>query len=154
MSIIALAAAVAAAAGHQDAPRTTVQAVPMASLDIPDEIAPAVLPYLNCKLGSAGIELRAPGNGPALPPAAATGADCSRVRQQAADRALRILRDRRQGSADERREFVERTLTSIDSFLAIPANAPPKPEPTSAGQPNADDEDPQINAVSSGGSGG
>lgn len=123
MSIIALfALATAATAPQQDAPGAVQQSVPVARLDIPNEIAPAMLPYLQCKMRSAGIELLAPGSEPTPPRAAPTGADCSRIRQQAAERAARILRDRRQGSADEQRLLIERTLAGIDGF--IPASAP------------------------------
>jgi hypothetical protein len=108
-------------------PNTSDTAV--ARLKIPDEIAPAIVPYLRCKLASGGMELRSSVNGPVQAPTAPVGADCKKVREQAALRAERMLRDQRRGPSADHRAFVERALTSIDDFLAVPLDMKPPPQP-------------------------
>jgi hypothetical protein len=94
------------------------------TLDIPDEIGAAIAPYLRCKIASMGMEVRSSVDGPVERPAAAVGADCSKVRGQAADRAERMLRNLGRGTEAERRALVEQTLTSVDSFVTVPAATP------------------------------
>gem|GEM_PF-6487366 len=94
-------------------------------LIIPDEIGPAIAPYVRCRIASAGIEIRSSMDGPVERPAAAVGADCAQVRRQAAERAQQMLRNRRGGTEADRRALVERTLTSVDNF--VPVSAAPQP---------------------------
>jgi hypothetical protein len=125
-----------AAAQPEAAPvvqRQTTSDHRVASLDVPDEIAPAVLPYLQCKLSSAGIEVRSGRNGPVEPTTVLRGADCSRLREQAVARGERMLRDQRRGTRTERLEFLERTLASIDRFAA--ASTPSVPQTPQVGAP-------------------
>ena len=89
-------------------------------LDIPDEIAPAIVPYVRCKIASAGIEIRSSLGGPVQRPSVAAGADCTQARAQAATRADQMLRDQRRGSEAERNALIERTLASVDAFLGGP----------------------------------
>ena len=96
----------------------------LARLDIPDEIAPAILPYLSCRMGSAGIPLRASRDGPELAPAVGLGADCSASRAEVARRAETMLREQRRGSRSERRVYVERVLSNVDNFVSGSLMAP------------------------------
>jgi hypothetical protein len=116
-------------------PNTTDTAV--ARLDIPDEIAPALLPYLRCKLASAGLELRSSVNGPVQRPTAPVGADCKNVREEAALKAERMLRDRRRGPSADHRAFVRRALASIDNFIDAPLQMPPQMQPQGRGRGDA-----------------
>ena len=125
----ALAAALSVAqppeppAGEKAAPQTSVRVQRLGSLTIPDEVAPAVLPYLDCLYGSRGIEIRSP-DGTPQPNAVPRGADCTAQRREAAERADRLLRNRSLGTTSRRAEYVERVLANIDRFAAGPAAAP------------------------------
>lgn len=97
-------------------------------LEIPDEIAPAILPYLLCRSASAGVavyseEKRQP---VAPPPGLAQGASCDLQRARAAADADGLLR--RRGGRDEvaRRSLIGTTLAGIDAFLR--ASASPDPQ--------------------------
>jgi hypothetical protein len=103
-----------------DAPLTI--AVPQNSLDIPDEIAPAVIPYLRCSLASAGQTEKS--NGRVVPPpqGISKGSNCAAAREQAARNADRMLRARGGRGKAERQAFVEKALQDMDEFeLAPPA---------------------------------
>ena len=53
-------------------PPVMERAVPIASLAIPDEIAPAIVPYIRCLMASRGVpDPGAPGHGAVEPPSAA-----------------------------------------------------------------------------------
>ena len=110
-------------AGADPKPRTLVRAVPLGTLNIPDEVAPAVLPYLECLYGSRGIEFRSR-DGTPQPSAAPRGADCTALRREAADRADRLLRNRSLGTASRRAEYVEIVLARVDDFVAGAATPP------------------------------
>ena len=98
-------------------------------LDIPDEIAPAIIPYLQCAMASRGVEQRVSENGPRVRPAAPMGADCASHRAEAARRAEEMLRSQGRGSPAERRAFVERALTDVDTFAAGAGRPPAEPSP-------------------------
>ena len=104
----------------------------LARLDIPDEIAPAILPYMGCRLGSAGIPLRSSRDGPEVAPAVAVGADCTASRGEAARRAEAMLRAQRRGSRSERLAFVERVLASVDEFVTTSLAPTPAREASDA----------------------
>jgi hypothetical protein len=112
-------------------PATVARAAPLGRLTIPDQIAPAVVPYLQCLYASHGVEIRSSDGRPQRP-AVARGADCSAQRLEASQRAEQMLRNQHRGSREERDRFVERVLASIDSFAAQPAT-PPQP----VNEPNA-----------------
>jgi hypothetical protein len=105
------------------------RAVPTARLVIPDEIAPAVVPYMRCLDASLGMEVRNQGRVLAPPPGIALGSDCSRYRAIAAGQADDMLRAQHRGRRSERRAFIERTLAGIDAFVGTPAHPRPlRPE--------------------------
>ena len=93
------------------------QAVPLGSVNIPDEIAPAVAPYLQCLISSNGVEIRSP-DGTPQPPAVPAGTDCTSRRVEAAQRADRMLRNQGRGTRAERTAYVEAVLANVDRFVS------------------------------------
>jgi hypothetical protein len=109
------------------APPAMARDVRLVSLDIPDEIAPAIVPYLRCVMASNGVQMRSAASEP-QPPAAAVGADCSATRAQSARRGEEMLGAQHRGSLKQRRAFVERALVGVDAFAARSAGPPSLPE--------------------------
>jgi hypothetical protein len=101
-------------------------------LVIPDEIAPAIVPYMTCQLLAHGVRIGPPGAAQAIPTAEQRQADCSGARQEAARRAERLLEQRGRGNAAERQAAVERVLASADAFVA--QTAPPASGPQATAQ--------------------
>ncbi|HEX8307746.1 MAG TPA: hypothetical protein VF645_04940 [Allosphingosinicella sp.] len=100
-------------------------------LDIPDEIASAILPYFLCRSASAGVpvyseEKKQP---VAPPPGVAQGASCDPQRAKAAADADGLLR--RLGRRDEaaRRSLIESTLAGVDEFHRASASSELEGEP-------------------------
>jgi hypothetical protein len=96
--------------------------------EIPDELVPAVVPYMQCLNASAGIPVYR-GNREALippPPGIARGSDCSGMRKQALERGDALLKAAGHRDAAERRALVERTLRQADDFVP---KAQVQPEP-------------------------
>jgi hypothetical protein len=92
------------------------RAVPLGTLDIPDEIAPAIVPYMQCLYSSRGIQMRR--GAEVLAPAVPEGTDCSSRRQEAARNADRTLRNQGRGTRAERATYVEAVLASVDRFVS------------------------------------
>ena len=92
----------------------------LASFDIPDEIAPAVIPYLLCRTASSGVPVYTQGKRAlvAPPPGMAKGSDCSAARAKASADADRILRQAGHADRAERAGYVEKTLSDLDKFYA------------------------------------
>ena len=111
----ALAAAIALSAAVQ-APQTSVESRPLGSLGIPDDIAPAIIPYLNCRLLGRGARLGPPGPNQIAPRPEQIGADCSAVRASSSRDAAVLLSGDRRGEA-ERRDHIEQALAGIDRFV-------------------------------------
>ena len=107
-----------------EAPPTRTEVRSIASFDVPDEIAPAILPYMSCRLASAGIPLRSSRDGPEETPAVSIGASCTASRAEAARRAEAMLRAQHRGSRSERRAYVERVLSNVDNFVSGSLMAP------------------------------
>lgn len=95
---------------------TERRAVPEASLTIPDELVPAVIPYAGCLLARDGTEVR--GSFDPRPRDVQRGGDCTGYREQAVARAEAILQRIGGRSADERRAYIQQTLTAIENFQA------------------------------------
>jgi len=91
-------------------------------LALPDKIAPAVVPYMQCLLDSRGV--RSTLDGRAVPPLVAKGTDCSAQRKLGAQRADEMLRKAGGKSAEERRALIESTLTSLEDFIANTTRSP------------------------------
>lgn len=137
MGLLVLAA-VQAASPPAAMPPVVERAVPEVRLDIPDEIAPAIVPYMRCLAASRGVPIRAPGHGAVEPPTAAVGADCTPVRAAAARNAETMLAAQHRGTREERAALIERTLAGVDGFANMSASAPPserKPDAAQAAAP-------------------
>lgn len=119
--------AVAAAKLETDQPVVSTD-VPVARLNIPDEIGPAIQPYLDCLFASRGTIFRpgADGFGP-RPPGVTAGSDCTPQREEAARRADQLLRSRGRGNRDQRRALIETTLANADNFVTGPGGPNPPP---------------------------
>jgi hypothetical protein len=87
------------------------------SLHIPDEVAPAVEPYLQCRLQSLGATVKGK-DGKTAEPLVEKGGDCSALRVKAATDADAMLVKAGKGEAD-RTAMVQETLKSIDDFAEI-----------------------------------
>jgi hypothetical protein len=117
-----VALALATQSPETPAPPTVRRPAIRAVIDIPDEIAPAVLPYAKCQMAFWGIANRGPYD-PPVPPVARPD-NCEKERTTAATEAESLLKEAGQLNADERKVFIERTLVSIETFMKESA---PKP---------------------------
>ncbi|MEA3000529.1 MAG: hypothetical protein QOH04_201 [Sphingomonadales bacterium] len=96
--------------------------------EIPDELVPAVVPYMQCLNASAGIPVYR-GNREALiapPPGITKGSDCSGMRKQAAKTADKLLKARGHRDAAERHALIARVLGEADDFVSR-TQAPTQP---------------------------
>lgn len=100
-------------------------------LVIPDEIAPAVMPYMACKLRAAGVPVRKAG-APIPPQSKPSGENCAPVREKASRDALAMLERAKINPPQGRVAFVAKTLDQIDQFTpAAPGQpAPPRALPS------------------------
>jgi len=109
-----------AAAGMAQAPATGSpterRAVPEASMTIPDELVPAVVPYMGCLMARDGTDVR--GSFDPRPRDVQRGGDCTGYREQAVQRADAILRRIGGRSAEARHAYIEQTLTAAEAFQA------------------------------------
>ena len=85
-------------------------------MDIPDEIGPAMVIYLNCLASSRGSPVRNE-RGEQMEQVVPVGGDCASSRKDAAKRADLFLRQYTDQSGKERRALIERTLNGIDEFM-------------------------------------
>jgi hypothetical protein len=102
----------------------------IASEDVPDELAPALLPFMNCLAASNGIPVVSDGRSVPPPPGITRGSDCSASRQQAQVRGDQILRSLGVEDSEQRRSRIEAALLSAENFAAMSSNPPPPPRPT------------------------
>jgi hypothetical protein len=115
--VILMAAAISA---------TQAAAEPVPSADLsadlhfhaPDEIVPAVLPYLACLYASRGLPLLNGTDRQAIAAKVAVGADCTAVRRQAEQNALTLLRSRPDNNGRSPDALVASTLASMDGYVA------------------------------------
>lgn len=109
---------------------TLVSQVPLGSFRIPDELGPALAPYMNCRFASLGVPVYAAGKEKPIPPprGIGKGSDCTLVRTKAAKDADRMLEGSNRGSRAERAALIERVLVSIDEFNPGPPLPPPVPK--------------------------
>jgi hypothetical protein len=105
-------------------PPTLASDRPMGHLNIPDEIAPAIVPYVNCVMASRGVQMRSSGNA-VQAPAVPAGSDCTPARAEAARQADAMLAGQHRGSRQQRQALIERTLTNVDNFAAASSTPPP-----------------------------
>ncbi len=109
-------------------PPATLEAVSMGTINIPEGISPAIMPYMGCLFASRGTNLRLdPGEPDPRPPGVAVAADCSAQRAEAARRADDILRARHRLNAGRRRALIEETLSNVDRFVMPGGAVPSRP---------------------------
>lgn len=88
------------------------------ALHTPDEIAPAVLPYLACLYASRGLTLlNGTDDRPMIADNIGIGDDCAAVRQRAHDDALKLLASRPESVGTDRPSVVDQALTDIDAYV-------------------------------------
>ncbi|HYJ30916.1 MAG TPA: hypothetical protein VEW25_11310 [Allosphingosinicella sp.] len=114
-------------------PQTSIIRKPVmeSRLVIPDEIAPAVLPYLGCLMARDGVRIR--GGIDPRPEGVGPGADCTLYRSTAAQDADLILTRLGRLGPQGRAQLIESTLSSIDNFS--------RPQPPHAAGSDADAQD-------------
>ncbi|HLL32165.1 MAG TPA: hypothetical protein VK403_14340 [Allosphingosinicella sp.] len=114
------------------APRASnlVSQAKLGTFQIPDDLAPALAPYLMCRFASLGVPVYDRGAKSPIraPRGIGKGSDCGPVRIKAAKDADRMLK--RAGGRDraQRAAYIERVLVSIDEFNPGPPlpSRPPK----------------------------
>ena len=118
-ALAATAARQQAAPARQPITTFTVE-VPLGRTDMMDAIAPAILPYLRCRLASGGVPVFDGRTNAriAAPQGVGGGSDCSAVRATAAREADRMLRTQGTKDAAARRALIEKTLADIDRAAA------------------------------------
>jgi hypothetical protein len=111
-------AALLASAGAQSE-MSNPAALPTRSLHTPDEIAPAVLPYLACLYASRGLPLlRGTDGRPISTGEQGEGSDCSVVRSRAQEEALKLVKGKQLPDKTSPESFVEGTLEEMDNYVA------------------------------------
>jgi hypothetical protein len=106
----------------------------MQRFQIPDEIAPAIVPYVGCLLASRGVEVR--GSLDPRPRNVEKGADCSGHREAAERNADALLRNIGGRNGAERKAMIEATLAGADDFVRGSHLPPPQ---STSGNDDADD---------------
>ena len=121
---------IGAAATPANAPEVPiVQRSTSRSLDIPDEIAPAVTPYFMCLMNGINNAAREAGGleqSEFEASAITVRSNCSDEREAASEKGLQMLKQQGFGSEDRQRALVEETLISIEGQLQW--MGPPAPE--------------------------
>jgi hypothetical protein len=114
MLMLALAALFSTAAGPA--------ALPTQSLHTPDQIAPAVLPYLACLYAARGLPLLRGTDGRPISTGKPIDGDCSPVRRRAQEEALKLLEGKQLPNGTSPESFVVNALSEMDSYVAsLPA---------------------------------
>jgi hypothetical protein len=86
-------------------------------LHTPDQIAPAVLPYLACLYAERGLPLLHASDGAQVAYDKSTS-DCSAARSQAKADAAKLLQGKPVPDGVSAGEFIDRTLADMDSYVA------------------------------------
>ncbi len=110
--------------------RTVETTEKIGSIKVPDEIAPAVGPYLTCRIMASGTPLVVEGKPVSYNLPGQT--DCAKVRENAAREAEKLLIRKGMSDKTERQAFVDKALADVDAFtatLATPHSFAVTPEP-------------------------
>ncbi len=117
MMMTAMAAAVlATAAAEEPAPKPSQAAQQqLASVAIPFEVSPAMMPYLICRQSEAGVALY-DSDGKIMNPEG-SDQDCDQVRERSMRHTINLLEELNLGRhTGERRAFAEHWLAKIDEM--------------------------------------
>jgi hypothetical protein len=103
---------------------TTVRAE--TGMRIPDEIAPAIIPYIRCLVTSEGLPMYTEGRKQLIPPPSgvAKGSNCADFRVRARSDAEMLLRRQGKGGKAEREKLIDDTLGQADNFFRSTATPP------------------------------
>ncbi len=116
--MLLLLAALLAGSGDQSEVSNPA-ALPTRSLHTPDEIAPAVLPYLACLYAARGLPLlRGTDGRPISSSEPAAGSDCSAVRSHAREEALKLVQEKQLPDKASPETFVDGVLEEMDEYVA------------------------------------
>lgn len=96
--------------------RTAETAEKIGSIEVPDEIAPAIGPYITCRIMASGTPLIVEGKPVNYNLPGQT--DCAKVRENAAVESDKLLTRRGMNDEAERQAFVDKVLADADSFTA------------------------------------
>ena len=103
----------------EDAPKpvTIIESkVKLGSIDIPNEIGPAIAPYMTCRILASGTELRVEGK--ALNAEKPSAADCDTKKEKAVKYAHELLKKQGVSNKNERTSLIDKTMAEVDVFAA------------------------------------
>ena len=107
--------------GAQDVPAATITRERSKSVTIPDEIAPAVFPYLRCLSDGFNAESKKHGavlDGGALKSAnVAARSGCAKERVEAKTQAEQLLKKQGSAPAADRAKLIEDALTGVEGIF-------------------------------------
>lgn len=114
---LTIAIALASTAQADPQPSRTVETTEkVGSIKVPDEIAPAVGPYITCRIMASGTPLIVDGKPVNYNLPGQT--DCAKVRENAAREADKLLARQGMGDRAQRQAFVDKALADADAFTA------------------------------------
>ena len=87
------------------------------SLAIPDQIAPAIIPYLSCLMASHGTPIPA-GKGRLVINSVKTGGDCGAYRKSSFTMAYLLHSEISNASSSEREAYVESSLEDVERWVS------------------------------------
>jgi len=96
--------------------RTVETTEKIGSIEVPDEIAPAVGPYITCRIMASGTPLIVEGKPVNYTLPGQT--DCAKVRENAAREADKLLARHGMRDKAKRQAFIDKALADADSFTA------------------------------------
>lgn len=117
-SMIFLAAVAVAAEPALPAPAPVAGPLGGVQIHAPDEIVPAVLPYLSCLYASHGLALLNGTDREAINSKVGLGSDCSAVRHKAERDAIAVLKAKEGLGSESPEGVVATTLSSMDDYVA------------------------------------
>ena len=112
MLLAATAGAAAAQTGGSDTLSGTTN-----SLHTPDEIAPAVLPYLGCLYATRGLPLLRGSDGQQIG-GGVRGGDCGAARRKAEADALQLMDGKPVPNGGTAKSYIEAALAAMDNYVA------------------------------------
>ena len=86
------------------------------SLQIPDQIAPAIIPYLACLMAARGQRIPTEKGGPVLE-GITRGSDCGAYRKAASKRAYLLISENSRAGRRERKAYVESSLEDVERWV-------------------------------------
>lgn len=116
MSLVLVLTLLSMAQADAQPVRTVETTEKIGSIKVPDEIAPAVGPYITCRIMVSGTPLIVEGKPVSYNLPGQT--DCAKVRENAAREADKLLVGQGMRDKAKRQAFVDKVLADADSFTA------------------------------------